>query len=103
MSETPEQPQDQPALSRRVKGGRKAFFSDPELDRLLARLARLMAEHWAVKERLLTIEALLTERNILTAADIDAYQPDEAMEAEWNAQRDQLIRSVLEAGRNVES
>lgn len=98
MSDSPEQP-----LSRHVKGGRKAFFSDPELDRLLARLARLMAEHWAVKERLLTIEALLAEKNILTAADIDAYQPDEATEAEWNAQRDQLIRAVLEAGRNVES
>lgn len=90
-------------LSREVKGGRKAFYSDPEIDRLLARLARLMAEHWAVKERLLTIEALLKERNILSDADIDAYQPDDAMEAELNRQRDQLIRSVLEAGRNVET
>ena len=90
-------------LSRRVKGGRKAFFDDPEVDRLLARLARLMAEHWAVKERLLTIEALLIERNVLSKEDIDSFEPDEAMEAEWNAQRDQLIRSVLEAGHNVES
>jgi hypothetical protein len=91
------------ALSRKVKGGRKSFYSDPELDRLLARLARLMAEHWSVKERLLTIEALLKEQGLITEEQIDAYEPDEATEASWNAQRDQLIRSVLEAGRNVES
>lgn len=91
------------ALSRKVRGGRKSFYSDPELDRLLARLARLMAEHWSVKERLLTIEALLKEQGLITEEQIDAFEPDEALEAKWNAQRDQLIRSVLESGRNVES
>jgi len=89
------------ALSREVKGGRKAFYSDPELDRLLARMARLMAEHWAVKERLLTIEALLTERNILTTEDIDNFEPTPELEADWDAQRDKLIRRVLEAGQNI--
>lgn len=89
------------ALSREVKGGRKAFYADPELDRLLARMARLMAEHWAVKERLLTIEALLTERDILSSEDIDSFKPSPELEADWNAQRDKLIRRVLEAGQNI--
>lgn len=91
------------SLSKKVKGGRKAFYSDPELDRMLARTARLMAEHWALQERLLTIEALLSERNVLSEEDIDAYKPSAEQEADWNQKRDQLIRSVLESGQNIET
>ncbi len=90
------------ALDRTVKGGRKAFFSDPELDRMLARMTQLMAEHWAVKERLLTIEALLKERNIINDEDIDSFEPSEEQEAQWLEQRDKFIRRVLESGQNIE-
>lgn len=91
------------SISRKVKGGRKAFFSDPEIDRMLARNARFMAEHWALKERLLTIEALLSERNILTAEDIDSYEPSAEQEADWDQQRDQFISAVMESGQNIKS
>ena len=90
-------------LSRKVKGGRKAFLADAELDRMLARMMRLMTEHWALKERLLSIEALLVERNILSAEDIDNFQPSPEQEADWDQQRDQLIRSVLGSGQNIEN
>lgn len=90
-------------ISRKVKGGRKAFFSDPELDRSLARNARFMAEHWALKERLLTIESLLKERNILSEEDIDGYQPSAEQEADWDHQRDHFIRAVMESGQNIKS
>lgn len=89
-------------LSRKVKGGRESFFADPEMDRMLARMTRLMTEHWALKERLLTIEALLAERNLLSAEDIENYQPAPEQEADWDAQRDQFIRAVLESGQNIE-
>ena len=91
------------SISRKVKGGRKAFFSDPEIDRALARNARFMAEHWALKERLLTIEALLKERNILSGEDIDNYQPSAEQEVDWNQQRDQFIQAVMESGQNIKS
>lgn len=90
-------------LSRKVKGGRKAFFSDAEIDKMLARTARLMAENWALQERVLTIEALLAERNVLSTADIDNYCPTAEQEAAWNQQRDQFIRSVMQSGQNIES
>ena len=34
-----------------VKAGRPAFFSDPEIDRLLAIIVRLMTEHSVLTER----------------------------------------------------
>ncbi len=89
-------------LSRKVKGGRKSFMADAEQDRMLARMTRLMTEHWALRERLLSIEALLAERNLLGAEDIDQFQPSPEQEAEWDQQRDQFIRSVLGAGQNIE-
>ena len=88
-------------ISRKVKGGRKSFFSDPEIDRILPRNCPFMAEHWALKERLLTIEALLAEKNILLAEDIDNYKPSPEQEADWDKQRDEFIRSVMEFGQNV--
>ncbi len=89
-------------ISKQVKGGRKAFFDDPQQDRLLAMMTRLMAEHWALRERLLTVEALLAERGSITAADIESFSPDPALEAEWNQSRDDMIRAVFEFGQNIQ-
>ena len=42
-----------------VKAGRPAFFSDPEIDRLLAIIVRLMTEHSVLSERVKTLESVL--------------------------------------------
>ena len=40
-----------------VKAGRPAFFSDPEIDRLLAIIVRLMTEHSVLTERVKVLES----------------------------------------------
>ena len=84
-----------------VKAGRPAFFSDPEIDRLLAIIVRLMTEHSVLNERVKTLESLLIESGAITREALDAFEPSEAQDAEWGQDRFQLIKDVLESGANI--
>jgi len=84
-----------------VKAGRPAFFADPEIDRLLAIIVRLMTEHSVLNERVKTLEALLIESGTLTREALDDFEPNEAQDAEWGQDRFQLIKDVLESGANI--
>ena len=84
-----------------VKAGRPAFFSDPEIDRLLAVIVRLMTEHSVLSERVTTLESLLIESGAITREALDAFEPSETQDAEWGQDRFRLIKDVLESGANV--
>ena len=49
-----------------VKAGRPAFFKDPEVDRLLAIIVRLMTEHSVLDERVKALESLLIDSGALS-------------------------------------
>ena len=82
-------------LSRRIKGGRKYFFQDPATDALLASLLKLMAEHWVVRERLMSLEALVLRKGLAGREEIDDFEPDAEQAAAWTAANAELIRKVL--------
>ena len=84
-----------------VKAGRPAFFSDPDIDRLLAVTVRLMTEHSVLTERVKALEALLIDSGVIKQETLDAFEPSEAQEAEWGQDRFQLIKDVLESGANI--
>ena len=84
-----------------VKAGRPAFFSDPEIDRLLAIIVRLMTEHSVLSERVKALESLLIESGAITREALDTFEPSEAQDAEWGQDRFQLIKDVLESGANI--
>jgi len=84
-----------------VKAGRPAFFSDPEIDRLLAIIVRLMTEHSVLSERVKALESLLFESGAITREALDAFEPNETQDAEWGQDRFRLIKDVLESGANV--
>ena len=84
-----------------VKAGRPAFFSDPEIDRLLAIIVRLMTAHSVLSERVKTLESLLIESGEITREALEAFEPSEAQDAEWGQDRFQLIKDVLESGANI--
>ena len=84
-----------------VKAGRPAFFSDPDIDRLLAIIVRLMTEHSVLSERVKTLESLLIESGEITREALDAFEPSETQDAEWGQDRFRLIKDVLESGANV--
>ena len=84
-----------------VKAGRPSFFSDPEIDRLLAIIVRLMTEHSVLGERVKTLESLLIESGAITREALETFEPSEAQDAEWGQDRFQLIKDVLESGANI--
>ena len=84
-----------------VTAGRPAFFSDPEIDRLLAIIVRLMTEHSVLNERVKTLEALLIDSGAISRETLEAFEPSEEQDAEWGQDRFQLIKDVLESGANI--
>ena len=84
-----------------VKAGRPAFFYDPEIDRLLAIIVRLMTEHSVLTERVKALETMLIDADILSRDALESFEPDDAQEAEWSQARFQLIKDVLESGANI--
>ena len=66
-----------------VKAGRPAFFSDPDIDRLLAVTVRLMTEHSVLTERVKTLESLLIESGVINQEHSTRLSPRRAQEAEW--------------------
>jgi hypothetical protein len=91
------------SVTRQVKGGRAAFFENPETDRLLAMLMRLLTEHWTLKERVLKLEALLTEHGVLSAEALEAFAPNAELDAAWDQESYALVQAVIEAGQNIET
>ncbi len=84
-----------------VKAGRPAFFSDPEIDRLLAIIVRLMTEHSVLNERVKSLEALLTQSGVITGEALEQFEPTQEQDAQWAQARFRLIKDVLESGANI--
>ena len=90
------------AVTRKVKGGRAAFFDNPDTDRLLAMLMRLVTEHWALKERVLVLESLLAENGVLAADALESFRPDADLDARWDQESYALVQAIIEAGQNID-
>jgi len=90
-------------VSKSVTGGRSAFFENAESDRLLAMLVQMMTEHWALKERVLSLEALLAKHDILPADAVESYVPEGQQDGQWDLQSFEFIQSVIGAARNVDN
>ena len=84
-----------------VKAGRPAFFKDPEVDRLLAIIVRLMTEHSVLNERVKALESLLIDSGALSDDALQTFEPSESQDNEWAQARIQLIKDVLESGANL--
>lgn len=82
-------------LPRMSKGKRPRFFDDPAIDQVMTFLLELMAEVSSLRERVDTIERLLDEKGAISRADIEAYRPDAAGEAERSTWAQAFIRRVM--------
>ena len=91
------------AIDRIVKGGRSAFFQDPDVDRLLCMLTRLMAHHWALYERVQTLEELLAANDLLPAGAVDRHVHDAETDGRLDGESHAFIKDVMEAARNIQN
>ena len=79
----------------KAKGRRPYFHDDPAVDKVLAIAMALAAELSVTRERLDTVERLLADKGILTAAEIDAWRPDAAAKNERATLRNDYVRRIL--------
>jgi len=72
-----------------TKGKRPAFFTDPAMDTMMTALLDVMAENWALKERLYALEKALVDDGTLKAEAVENVQwtDDEKMSHEMERQR----------------
>jgi hypothetical protein len=79
----------------KAKGRRPYFFADPAVDKLLAITMALAGELSVTRERLDTVERILGSKSLLSAAEIDAWRPDDAAKQERAKLRHNYIARVL--------
>ena len=82
-------------LPRIAKGKRPSFFRDPGVDQLYSIVVELAAELSVALDRIDTLERALDEKSMLARAELEAYRPDAAVEAERSARRDAYLQRVF--------
>ncbi|MBW4688075.1 MAG: hypothetical protein KME40_24035 [Komarekiella atlantica HA4396-MV6] len=82
-------------MSKTAKGKRPVYLDDPQIDKLLAIVMALTSEVSVLHDRLDTIECLLAAQGILSAADIDAYEPDEEVTKKREHWRAEYLARIL--------
>ena len=82
-------------MSRKAKGKRPAYFKDPENDKLLAITMAIAGELSVLRERLDTIERLVSARGLLSLGEIERYRPDEQVSAEREKWRTEYLERIL--------
>ena len=93
MSETKDAPKI--TLPRHAKGKRSVFFDDPAIDQMMTFIVELSAEVSVVYDRLDTVERLLDEKGTISRDDIEAFRPNEEIEAARNARREAYLKRVF--------
>ena len=81
--------------NRRAKGKRPQFLDDPAVERVMSIAMSVAAELAVARERIDTLERLLAQKGILSAADIEAYQPDAKAQSDRNDWGRNYIARVL--------
>ncbi|MBE8989651.1 MULTISPECIES: hypothetical protein [unclassified Nostoc] len=82
-------------MTKIAKGKRPVYLDNPQIDKLLAMVMALTGEVSVLHERLDTIERLLEVKGILSATEIEAYEPDAKVTKEREQWRAEYIARVL--------
>jgi hypothetical protein len=78
---------------RDAKGKRPMFYDAPGMDQAMSMILVLANELSVVRDRLDTVEKVAATKGVMLDADIEAYQPDQAvLEAREARRQDFLAR-----------
>ena len=86
-------------IARVAKGKRPQYFSDPATDKLLSMTLTLMEELSVTRDRLDTVERLLTRQRVLARGAIDSFVPVAAVAVERAARRNAYVDRMLRSAQ----
>lgn len=78
-----------------INGPGKAYFDHVVTDNIVDALVELSAEVWTTRDRLMVLEAVLSDQGIDAAALVEAYVPNDTVKADRKAARDAFIAQVF--------
>jgi len=82
-------------LPRHAKGKRPQFFSDPGIDQLYSIVLELSAELSVALDRIDTLERLLDEHDVASLAEIQDYEPTDAVDSERSKARERYLQRIF--------
>ena len=81
--------------TRRAKGANPHFFDDPNIDRLLTMMMNMAAEISVLRDRLDTHERVAEAKGAYTSADLEAFEPSDAIRAARDQWRNKFLDRLL--------
>ncbi|MBL8642995.1 MAG: hypothetical protein JNK21_03600 [Rhodospirillaceae bacterium] len=75
---------------------RRKALKPEDIDKVGQAILTLAKELWVVKDRQAVTEAVLAKRGIDISEEIALHQPDAALEAKLAAERQSLVRKILQ-------
>src|SRR5579872_4016839 len=85
------------AGSSLMSSKKPVYLESEEHDDLMRICLRLLGEVWTLRDRLTVVETLLQEQAGISRASIDSYAPDAGLAQELTAERQAMIKRVLDA------
>ena len=86
-------------MAKKAKGKKPTFFTDPQVDKLMAIVMTLAGEVSVLRERIDTVERLAESKGLFTRQEIEAYRPDPQAAEEREQWRTEYIARVLRVVR----
>jgi hypothetical protein len=90
----------QDRIPRFTRSKRPNFFDDPAVDQLLGVVLGLTQEVSVLRDRVDTMERLMDRNGAVSRADLEAYVPDAAAQAERAQLRNDYLQRVFRVLRH---
>jgi hypothetical protein len=84
-------------LQRVPKGPKPQYFADPATDKLLTMVLELIGELSVSRDRIDTLERMIEQAGLFKASDVDAYLPDETVNAARAERRARMLSRIFRA------
>ncbi len=82
-------------MTERNVGERPTFFDDPAVDQLMAIIMAMSAELSVLYDRVDSLERLLDDKQVVGRDEVEAYRPDDAVEAQRKARRTEYLNRLF--------
>ena len=74
-----------------------SYLENATNDELARMVTTLTQELWILRDRVMTLEQVLEDKDVVTVESVDLHEPGEALSARLRTERQRIIRKVLGA------